>query len=85
VFLILCLQGVYAVLTLQLAKQMDSSFLRVMGTIYTLAVFTLWTGIATRTVYFLFRGSLFHAPCLDDSLPPTSMKSMTKDVENPLA
>ncbi|KAG8990810.1 Plasma membrane sulfite pump involved in sulfite metabolism [Tulasnella sp. JGI-2019a] len=58
--------GVYAVLTLGLAQKLHSSFLNIIGTIYTASVFIMFTAIATRTILSMREGSMFSAPCLSE-------------------
>ncbi|KAG8906704.1 Plasma membrane sulfite pump involved in sulfite metabolism [Tulasnella sp. 403] len=73
--------GVYAILTVQLGTKLDSGFFKILGTIYTLLIFCLFTTIMTRTLLALRSGSLFHAPCLDDQplAPMVEMKDAGGD------
>jgi len=69
--------GVYAVLTLQLATTLDSSFFRVFGAILACAVFIIWGIVAYRTVKNAIKGTMFHAPCLDNMTIPTYNTAQT--------
>ncbi|CAG7850521.1 Sulfite efflux pump SSU1 {ECO:0000303/PubMed:17322211} [Serendipita indica DSM 11827] len=59
--------GVYSLLTMQLGHNLDVSFFRIIGTIFSTITGLLWLGIAIKTCYHTFEGSIFHAPCLDDT------------------
>ncbi|KAG8946935.1 Plasma membrane sulfite pump involved in sulfite metabolism [Tulasnella sp. 424] len=59
--------GVYTLLTIQLGTKIHSTFIHVIGTIYTLAVFCMFSIIAFKTIIRLPSGEIFHAPCLDDA------------------
>lgn len=61
-------KGVYTILTLTLAQKLHSSFLNVLGAIYTLCIFALFTGISVRTVVSMRSGSMFSAPCLSEQV-----------------
>lgn len=61
-------QGVYTVLTLGLAQRLDSSFLNVLGAIYTVCIFAMFAVLSVRTVLALPSGSMFVAPCLTDPI-----------------
>ncbi|KAG9027727.1 hypothetical protein FRB95_007424 [Tulasnella sp. JGI-2019a] len=70
--------GVYTVLTLGLAHKLNSSFLKVLGAIYSLCVFAMFTTLAIRTVHALPSGSMFVAPCLNE--PVTTKRDPEPDV-----
>jgi hypothetical protein len=59
---------VYTVLTLGLAQKLHSSFLNVLGAIYMLLIFMMFTAIAARTIWSFGSGSMFQAPCLNEPL-----------------
>lgn len=52
------LQGVFAVSTVTLASELDSTALRVMGTIFSLVVTLLWMGLAIETSRRAIQGNL---------------------------
>ncbi|THV05062.1 hypothetical protein K435DRAFT_713587 [Dendrothele bispora CBS 962.96] len=58
--------GVYANLTINLAGTFDSSFFRILGSIYAVATLILWVFVAIRTVILVRRRTIFEAPCLED-------------------
>jgi len=57
--------GVYANLTIQLAGTIDSTILRVWGSIYAIFTLCLWTFAIVRTMPSIWDGSIFEAPCLE--------------------
>ncbi|KAI0355634.1 hypothetical protein OH77DRAFT_300642 [Trametes cingulata] len=58
--------GVYANLTIQLYRTIDSSFFRVWGAIYSIATLILWTMVFVRTLTLVRNGAIFVSPCLED-------------------
>ncbi|CAG8267591.1 unnamed protein product [Penicillium salamii] len=58
--------GVYAANTMELGIQMDLMFFKVFGTILSAAVLLLWILVTSRTALGAWRGTLFHAPCLQN-------------------
>ncbi|CDO69364.1 hypothetical protein BN946_scf184961.g6 [Trametes cinnabarina] len=58
--------GVYANLTIQLYRTVDSPFFRVWGTIYSIATLILWTLVFLRTLSLVRNGAIFESPCLED-------------------
>lgn len=48
------IQGVYSLLTVRLGNTINSGPLRVLGTIFTLIIFVLYAGIASRTLVMLY-------------------------------
>ncbi|KAL0956587.1 hypothetical protein HGRIS_002725 [Hohenbuehelia grisea] len=58
--------GVYANLTLALARALDSRFFRVYGAIYSIFTLILWIFVSCRTIMLLRGGQIFEAPCLED-------------------
>ncbi|KAL4254226.1 tellurite-resistance/dicarboxylate transporter (TDT) family protein [Abortiporus biennis] len=58
--------GVYANLTVQLARTFDSQFFRVWGSIYSVATLLLWMYVFGRTLAMVRNGAIFEAPCLED-------------------
>lgn len=63
----------YTLLTIRIATKLDSPFLKILATIYTLIVFSLFATIATRTVMMIHKKEMFHAPCLVD--PPVTKRA----------
>ena len=59
-------EGVYAVSTTNLAKELPSAFFRVLGTIFSVAVVLLWIVVASGTLYKAWTGAMFFAPCLKE-------------------
>lgn len=59
-------KGVYANLTIQLYRTLDSSFFRVWGAIYSIFVLGLWTFVFLQTLVYVRDGAIFEAPCLDE-------------------
>ncbi|KDQ07098.1 hypothetical protein BOTBODRAFT_60204 [Botryobasidium botryosum FD-172 SS1] len=70
--------GVYAVLTLQLGTELDSTFFRVFGSVLACVVFIVWSVVAYRTVKRAIEGTMFHAPCLDNTTMPTYNTEQTQ-------
>lgn len=58
-------QGVYANLTIELYRALDSQFFRVFGALYAAFTLILWCGVFIRTVMLLKGGEIFEAPCLE--------------------
>ncbi|KAI9068273.1 hypothetical protein FKP32DRAFT_173940 [Trametes sanguinea] len=58
--------GVYANLTIQLYRTLDSPFFRVWGAIYSVATLILWAMVFTRTLSLVHNGAIFESPCLED-------------------
>ncbi|KAI0088030.1 voltage-dependent anion channel-domain-containing protein [Irpex rosettiformis] len=58
--------GVYANLTLQLAKELDIKSLRVYGAIHAAATLILWSLVFTRTLTLLHHGRIFDSPCIEE-------------------
>ncbi|KAG9316480.1 voltage-dependent anion channel [Chiua virens] len=56
--------GVFALLSVQLATVLDSGFFRVFGSLWSCVVFLLWSTITIRTIPALIDRSIFNAPCL---------------------
>ncbi|EJD03267.1 uncharacterized protein FOMMEDRAFT_123503 [Fomitiporia mediterranea MF3/22] len=56
--------GVYANLTIQLGRTLDSRILHIWGAIYAVATFLLWCFAMARTLPSIWDGSIFEAPCL---------------------
>ena len=59
-------QGVYANLTIQLARQLDINSLRVWGAIYGLITLILWSLVFTRTLSLTYNGVIFESPCIEE-------------------
>ncbi len=55
-------QGVYANLTIQLYRTIDSPFFRVWGAIYALGTLLLWTMVLVRTLTLVRNGAIFYSP-----------------------
>ncbi|KAE9377020.1 C4-dicarboxylate transporter/malic acid transport protein-like protein [Stipitochalara longipes BDJ] len=58
--------GVFTTSTTQMAKELPSTFFKVLGTIFSVAVTLLWVMVAVRTVKRAATGEMFFAPCLKD-------------------
>ncbi|KAK0203343.1 voltage-dependent anion channel [Desarmillaria ectypa] len=56
--------GVYANLTLGLAKTLDSPFFRVWGSVYAVATLVMWSLVASRTLVLVYSKQIFEAPSL---------------------
>lgn len=56
--------GVYASATLTLYRLTAFAPFAVIGTVLALALFGLWLVVMTRTINGMWKGNLFHAPCL---------------------
>lgn len=56
--------GSLNLLTYALAQTFDSMFFKVVGTIMTFSVVSLWAAVSVPTVIGFYTGSLFPAPCL---------------------
>ncbi|KIO30670.1 hypothetical protein M407DRAFT_20203 [Tulasnella calospora MUT 4182] len=73
--------GVYTLLTIQLGTKINSTFIHVIGAIYTLSIFCMFTVISFKTIKQLRSGKMFHAPCLDDQ-PLAAIDAIQKnDIE----
>ena len=70
------IQGVYSLLTVALGNKLNSGPLRILGTIFTLAIFVIFTGIATRTLIMLYDESVGYPPCHEDEL---LLRGVTKE------
>ena len=57
--------GVYAVATTTFAKDLPSTFFKVLGTIFSLTVVFLWLGISVETARRAITGDIFFAPCVN--------------------
>ncbi|EGO25854.1 hypothetical protein SERLADRAFT_466566 [Serpula lacrymans var. lacrymans S7.9] len=69
--------AVYALLSVQLGKVLNSDFFLVFGTIWSIIVFILWIVIFFKTIPAVMDRSIFKAPCLADAtLLPFSEKDM---------
>jgi len=58
--------GVYANLTIELYKELDSSFFRILGAAYSVATLILWISVSARTIMLVRNQRIFEAPCLED-------------------
>ncbi|KAI0051902.1 C4-dicarboxylate transporter/malic acid transport protein, partial [Auriscalpium vulgare] len=58
--------GVYANLTISLYRTFDVRFFRIFGAIYAGITFVLFVAVFTTTVYMVYNGIIFVAPCLED-------------------
>ena len=56
----------YANLTIQLYRTLDSQFFRIWGAIYSAATLALWTAVFVRTLTLVNGGYIFESPCLED-------------------
>lgn len=59
--------GVYANLTIQLGVSIDSTVLKVWGSIYAVFTFALWIFATCRTLPSVWDGSIFEAPCIGEA------------------
>jgi tellurite resistance protein TehA-like permease len=60
--------GTFALLSVQLAKVLDSGFFRAFGAAWSVIVFTLWVTVFIRSIPSFIDGSMFKAPYVID--PP---------------
>ena len=56
--------GSLNLLTFALATTFDSMFFKVIGTVMTFCVISMWAFVSVPTVKGFWTGSLFQAPCL---------------------
>ena len=56
--------GVFAVSTCTLAKEIPSTFFKVLGTMFSIAVILLWLVVGLGTLKGALTGKLFYAPCV---------------------
>ena len=56
----------YANLTIQLSRTLDSRFFRVWGAVYAVGTLLLWTAVFVRTLSMVHNGRIFESPCLED-------------------
>lgn len=56
----------YANLTIQLYRTVDSSFFRVLGAVYAIGTLILWAMVFVRTLTLVRNGAIFVSPCLED-------------------
>ncbi|PVG02365.1 hypothetical protein CPB86DRAFT_780318 [Serendipita vermifera] len=80
--------GVYSLLTLQLGKDLDSYFFRILGTTFSAITAILWAFIAVKSSWLAFEGEIFQAPCLDDAslnmpwhTPPIDVVDMSSIID----
>ncbi|KAJ1677784.1 Plasma membrane sulfite pump involved in sulfite metabolism [Spiromyces aspiralis] len=59
--------GVYTSATLTLATYLDSTFLRILGTVYTVSLLLLWVMVMLLTLSHTWSGRLLYAPCLNST------------------
>jgi tellurite resistance protein TehA-like permease len=57
--------GVFAMATLSIAEELPSEFFKIVGTVLAVCVMLLLVLVAINTVRSAWKGTLFHAPCLD--------------------
>ena len=70
--------GVYAVSTTTLAKDLPSSFFKVLGTIFSLCVVLLWLVVAIKTSIQAAKSDIFFAPCVQKYEEQQHRKKMEK-------
>ena len=58
--------GVYTVSTTTIARELPSTFFKVLGMIFSLLVILLWILVAVRTALASAKGDMFFAPCAAD-------------------
>lgn len=75
--------GTFALLSVQLAKTLDSGFFRAFGAAWSCIVFTLWIIIFIRSIPSFIDGSMFKAPYVIDG--PTASSIPTFDIEKSTA
>ncbi|KAF8320763.1 hypothetical protein DL93DRAFT_2224480 [Clavulina sp. PMI_390] len=75
--------GVFATATTALAKELNSTALRIAGTFVSLCVVLLWAFVASKTAILGWEGSIFLAPCLDDGKPPAPQRSQSESPATP--
>lgn len=56
--------GVYSVATTTLAKDLNSGFFRILGTVFSLVVVLLWLMVFLLTAVGVGKGEIFFAPCV---------------------
>lgn len=56
--------GVYSVSTVTLAKNLPSTFFKVLGTVFSIIVVLLWLVVFTLTLKRAIKGGIFFAPCV---------------------
>lgn len=56
--------GVYTISTTTLATELPSAFFKVLGTIFSLVVLSLWIVVSVATFQRTITGELFQAPCI---------------------
>lgn len=71
--------GTFALLSVELAKVLDSGFFRAFGTAWSCIVFALWITVFIRSIPSFIDGSLFKAPYVIDGPAATSIP--TFDIE----
>ena len=71
--------GVYAVSTTTLAKDLPSTFFKVLGTIFSLVVVLLWLIVAIETTRRAIKGTIFFAPCVQQYEEQMAAKEAGKD------
>ncbi|KAH9946983.1 voltage-dependent anion channel [Amylocystis lapponica] len=59
--------GVFALLSVQLSKVLDSPFFRVFGALWSAAVFLLWLCIFVRSIPSVIDGSMIESPCVTEA------------------
>jgi hypothetical protein len=52
--------------TVTLGEEIPSVFFRILGTFFSLAVTVLWGVVSVGTLYRVWTGEIFKAPCLKD-------------------
>ncbi|EKM54267.1 uncharacterized protein PHACADRAFT_258005 [Phanerochaete carnosa HHB-10118-sp] len=71
--------GTFALLSLQLARVLDSPFFRAFGAAWACVVFTLWLTVFVRSIPSFIDGSMFKAPYVIDG--PTPKEIPQFDIE----
>jgi len=74
--------GVYANLTIQLGVSIDSTILKVWGSIYAIFTFALWIFATARTLPSVWDGSIFEAPCIGEANGIVERKPTPSTVES---
>ncbi|CCM05707.1 uncharacterized protein FIBRA_07939 [Fibroporia radiculosa] len=76
--------SVFAMLTIELSKVLQSPFFKVAGSLWSAVVFVVWGAILLRSIPAFIDGSLFMAPCLPDgSRPSDLLPTQNASVQHP--
>ncbi|PCH43871.1 hypothetical protein WOLCODRAFT_133004 [Wolfiporia cocos MD-104 SS10] len=73
--------GVWALLTVELSKVLDSGFFRVAGSLWSAVVFLVWGCVFLRSIPSFIDGTLFMAPCIPSNSMPAAQPQQASDAE----